>query len=290
MTGAVPLLAFASQRYSAPRAFRFALEAGFVAVNDTEYLLTAHHLPLVARIEGGEPVLGALVAEADLVRPAMEPDGAWRLGYLPIALRTYPFVLAEREAQRPIDEIDVLVPGAGLLGAQGAPISVDLATGQLGPEMMAIRNTLHMTRSGRARLSQALELLRIAGVLVPIVDEAGASRGDWTVDASAFAALGNPVVASLARQSFLPLDLAGAMLFSRRHLRPERLPKPEPRALGAPPPKAVAIASDPADFMLASLEEMDFALDGSDLFDLGDVVLGAEFAPLSPELEQEAAA
>ena len=175
MSEGVPLLAFVNQRFTPARQFRFALEAGFVPVNDTEYLLTAHHLPLAVRMVEGTPVLGALVSATDLHRPAMDAAGAWRLGYLPIALRTHPFVLAEREASRPIDEIDVL-PHNGQIGREGAPICVDFATGQLGPEMTAIRNTLHMTRAGRIRLSAALDLLRIAGVLVPLVDEAGATR------------------------------------------------------------------------------------------------------------------
>lgn len=288
MSEGVPLLAFINQRFAPARRFGFALETGFVPINDTEYLLTAHHLPLVVRIVAGTPILGALLRTGDLARPAIDADGAWRLGYLPIALRTYPFVLAEREAARPIDEIDVL-PHHGQIGAQGAVICVDFASGQLGPEMTAIRNTLHMTRAGGKRLSAALDLLRIAGVLVPLVGEDGESRSDWTVDPAAFAALGEAASAGLARQSFLPLDLAGALLFSRRHLQPDRLPRPTPRTLGeaakpAPPP------SDPADFMLASLEAMDFALDGSDLFDLGDVVLGSEFAPPEPAPEPAPAA
>lgn len=285
MSGALPLASFAAQRFAAPRDFRLATRGGWVGVNDTEYLLTAHHLPLVVRLENGEPVLCALVAASDLPKPAMDPDGRWLLGYLPIALRTYPFVLSGREAARPLDELDIL-PHPGVIGAQGVAICADAATGQLGPELTAIRNTLHMTRKGKARLTRALDLLRIAGILVPLAGEGGEPREDWTVDPAAFMALGNAAAASLVHQSFLPLDLASAILFSRRHLRPERLPKPEPRTeLTARAP--AAIVSDPTDFMLASLEAMDFALDASDLFDLGDAVLGPEFAPPPPPVDED---
>ena len=281
MSGALPLASFATQRFAAPRDFRLATRGGWIGVNDTEYLLTAHHLPLVVRLEQGEPVLCALVAASDLPKPTMDAEGRWLLGYLPIALRTYPFVLSGRETTRPIDELDIL-PHPGVIGAQGAVICADLGTGQLGPELTAIRNTLHMTRTGKARLTRALDLLRIAGILVPLAGESGEPREEWTVDPAAFMALGHAATASLAHQSFLPLDLASAILFSRRHLWPERLPKPEPRAeLAAKAP--AAIVSDPTDFMLASLEAMDFALDASDLFDLGDAVLGPEFAPPPPD-------
>lgn len=282
-----PLADKADARFRPPEHFGFAAALAWIPVNDTEFHLTAHHLPLAVRLLGGMPRLGALVHPAFLHRPAVDEDGLWRAGYRPLALRTYPFLLSNRTGGRPIDEID-MVAQAGLVGAWGMPVCADPAAGTLSPEMEAIRNTLRMTRAGAVKLSAALDLLRISNVLVPLRDPAGRPALDHTVDPGRLAALDEGAAASLAGRSFLPLDLAGALVFSRRHFHPDRLPVPERASAAGPLADAGPRGGEAADLVLANLEAMNFALDGSDLFDLlamGDL---SEFAaPPPPDLAPE---
>lgn len=289
MSGLQPLSRFAASRCRAPDHYGFAGAMGWMPLNDTEYLLSAHHLPLSVRVVGGEPRLGVLMHPGYLARPAVDETGRWRAGYMPIALRTFPFLLAktagsrpsgDTPGHRPIDDLDVLV-GSRLLGETGVAICSDAASGQLGPELTAIRNTLLMMRAGGARLSRALDLLTIAGVLAPMKGMDDRSSGDFTVDPQRLGAIDAGTIGTLAHESFLALDLANAMIFSRRHLSIDRLPQPGTEttaraggAVAAPAPQA-----DPMDFVLANLETMNFALDGSDLFDMADMeglVFGGE--------------
>ncbi len=278
-----PLARFANARARAPEGYDFAAAAGWLPLNDTEFHLTAHHLPLSVRILAGAPRLGFLIARDYPATPAVDEAGRWRAGYMPIALRTFPFALAAAPGARPIDEIEVVPEGAHLFGAAGVPVCLDPAAGTLGPELNAIRNTLLMMRVGGQRLSRALDLLRIAGLLAPLRGLRDELAPDLTVDPERFAALDADHVAALAAESFLPLDLATALLFSRRHLQPDRLPLPgsarEARHAGAAAPADAILVpprAEAMDLVLASLEALDFALDASDLFD-GE---GADWPPL----------
>ncbi|MET0258238.1 MAG: SapC family protein [Methylobacterium sp.] len=281
-----PLAGMAEAKFRPPEHFGFAASLAWIPVNDTEFHLTAHHLPLAVRTLGGLPRLGALVHPAFLQRPAVDGEGRWRAGYRPLALRTYPFLLSNRTGGRPIDEIDV-VAEAGLVGPWGMPVSSDPAAGTLSPEMAAVHNTLRMTRAGAMKLAAALELLRISNVLVPLRDPRGDPASDFTVDLARIHALEPGAVAALAGRSFLPLDLAGALAFSRRHLHPDRLPLPErPAAAAASAREEGSVArGDPMDIVLANLQAMDFALDGSELFDLLAIGDLADFAAPPPPAE-----
>ncbi|MBB3950202.1 SapC family protein [Aureimonas jatrophae] len=282
-----PLASVAEARFRPAEHFGFAAGLSWIPVNDTEFHLTAHHLPLTVRLLGGMPRLGAVVHPGFLARAAVDGEGRWRAGYRPLALRTYPFVLSNRQGGRPIDAIS-FVAEAALVGPWGMPVCADPATGALSPEMEAVRNTLLMTRAGAVKLSAALDLLRISNVLVPLRDPEGRPAPDLVVDAARLAALDEGAVAALAGRSFLPLDLAGAILFSRRHLSPERLPLVEAERMAVPAVPAAAPGSA-ADIVLANLAAMNFALDGSGLFDLASVADWTEFAPPSPPAEEEAA-
>ncbi|WP_279478806.1 SapC family protein [Aureimonas sp. SK2] len=284
-----PLSSMAGARFRPPEHFGFAASLAWIPVNDTEFHLTAHHLPLAVRMLGGMPRLGALVHPAFVWRPVLDQQGAWAASYKPLALRTHPFVLSNRRGGRPIDEIDV-VAEAGLVGPWGIPVCADPAGAVLSQEMAGIHKALVAMRAGAVKLSAALELLRIANVLVPLRDPAGNPAADHTVDAARLAALDDGAAAALATRSFLPLDVAGAILFSRRHFRPERLPLPPARPAPGLPGAVAAQPrlAEPADIVLASLEAMNFALDGSDLFDVlafGDL---SDFAaPPPPDLPEE---
>lgn len=279
MMRVLPLTAVADQRFLPNENFGFVKTLGVVPVNDTEYHLTAHDLPLAVRLARGVPRLVAILDPGYLTRVIVDAEGRWRGGYMMIALRTHPFVLLSPEAARPIDEIGV-IPGAGTIGPRGAAITTDASKGLLGPEVMAIRNTLQMMRQGSIRLSRALELLTISNVLVPLRDHTGEPSADLlTVDPARLAGLKAGAVAALASQSFLPLDLATAIAFSRRHLDAGHLPLPEARAVRPAEVPEPNIA-DPMDFVLANLEGMNFALDASDLFDALDFALDdGAFAP-----------
>lgn len=275
----LPLASLAECRIGPLDRFGFAPGLGFAALNDTEYLLSAHHLPLAVRMEGASPRLGAVLDPPFLARPQVDEEGRWQAAYLPIALRLWPFVLSPRTG-RPIDEIDVFA-GSTRIGKSGAPICLDPEAGTLSPDMAAIRNTLAMLRDGGARLTKALDLLRIAGVLVPLTGEGGEPSTFLSVDPTRFGALRAEAVAALGGASFLPLDLASALLFSRRNLAPERLPRADAVPAGLPAEPA-APRGDPMDFMFANLEVMDFALDGSDLFDGDEGIDWQDLAPPPP--------
>lgn len=279
MSRVLPLVEFADQAFRAPSHFGFAEGFAWIPLNDTEYHVTAHHLPLAVRFFGGRPLLGALTRPDHLQRPVVDADGRWRAGYLPLVLRTHPFVLSTRRGERPIDAIDVFAD-SGLIGAEGNPVCTDPATGTLSPATLAIVSTLNMMVQGRQRLSRALDLLTISDVLVPLRD---GDRGDsvyFTVDPNRLARLGRLATAALARETFLPLDLATALVFSRRHVHPDRLPLEDRSA----PVENGTPRGDLMDFVLANLETMNFVLDGSDLFELDDMLeLTAEPGPARPE-------
>ncbi|KAB0679035.1 SapC family protein [Aureimonas leprariae] len=278
--GRIPLGLVAHRRLGPQTDFRFAPFLRWARLNDTEYHLSAHHLALAARAEDGTLRLGAILDPSYPAAPQIDGAGRWRLGYQPIALRTWPFVLGAATSDRPVDGLEVL-PGSTRIATEGAPICIEPATGALGPEMNAIRNTLLMLREGGERLGRALELLRIANVLVPLRGADGAASEFLTVDAGRFNALEPMALAALARESFLALDLAGAMLFSRRHLDAKRMPVPEKAPVEAA--ETPATRADPMDFVLAGLEAMNFALDASDLFDPRDPAIDwREFAPPPP--------
>ncbi|GGD99080.1 hypothetical protein GCM10011390_17330 [Aureimonas endophytica] len=262
--GPVPLASLADRRLEPLARFDFAPRLGWIALNDTEFHLSAQHLPLALRLVGGLPRLGAVLDPSLLAKPQVGGEGRWLAPYLPIALRTFPFVLAGRPSERPIDEILVL-PGTRRIGTRGQPICLDPATGTLAPEMQAIRNTLHMLRKGGERLTRALDLLGIAGILAPLGRPGGEATPFLTIDPERFAALDPGAVAALAHESFLPLDLATAILFSRRALAPGCAAL-QP-ASGAAETQTGAPRADPLDFMFANLETLNFALDPSDLFE-----------------------
>ncbi|RIY02705.1 hypothetical protein D3218_04945 [Aureimonas flava] len=276
-----PLAAMAGARFRPPEHFGFAASLAWIPVNDTEFHLTSHHLPLAVRVLGGMPRLGALVHPAFGRRPAVDAAGRWQAGYRPLALRTHPFVLSNRRGARPIDEIDV-VSDAGLVGPWGMPVCADPAAGTLSAEMAGVRSALLAMRAGAVRLSAALELLRITNVLVPLRDPAGAPAADHTVDPGRLAALDEGAAAALAARSFLPLDLAAALAFSRRHFHPDRLPQPSARSAATGAGREEPRPAEPADIVLAGLEAMNFALDGSDLFDILAIGDLSEFAAPPP--------
>lgn len=269
MNGFRPLSDFAGLRVRAPERYDFATSLGWMPVNDTEFHLTAHHLPLTVRLAGGAPKLGALMHPDFASTKPVAGDGRWQAGYKPIALRIYPFVLGGRTGPRPIDEIEVHA-GCELFGELGVAVSPEPAQGTLGPELTAIRNTLLMLRQGGARLTRALDLLAAADLLAPLRGPDSRPVRDLTIDLDRLNDLSPEAAAALVRESFLPLDIAAALAFSRRHLLPDRLPLPQPRLNGAPMPGERS-ATDPLDFALAGLEAANFALDGSDLFDLSEL-------------------
>lgn len=266
MSALSPLSGLAHLRYKAADRFGFAPDLVWIPINDTEYHLMAHHLPLVVRYLGGQPRLGTLLHASYLWRSVVDDEGRWRAGYLPLTLRTHPFILSPREAARPIDELDV-AGGSGLIGLAGVAICSDPAAGVLGPEVQAIRNTLHMMRNGTARLTRALELLAISDVLVPLREPGQAESVYLTVDPGRLSGLHARALAACARESFLPIDLACSILFSRRHVHADRLPLEERRTTQS---ESAAPRGDPMDFVLANLELMDFVLDASELFELDD--------------------
>ena len=87
-----------------------------------------------------------------------------------------------------------------------------------------VKNTLALLRrleEGKKQLSDAASQLLIAGVLTPIRlgRQVAADTGrSFTVSRELFNALSGPRVALLAKDSFLPIDLATACIFSQRHL------------------------------------------------------------------------
>lgn len=203
----------ANRGWRRPGSFTFANHISQIPLSNTELLLTSHHLPVAIDYFEDRPRVVAIVNSRFQRTPAITPDGRWRKGYMPIALRCLPFRLA------------------GGAGANALEIAVNLAEtdgpekplftpqSSLTPEVQRIEALLRLLEEGKEQLQKAAEKLLIADVLRPLRfsdRNSDVSPRTFTVDQNKFGALAHARLAYIVRDSFLPIDLAAACIFSQR--------------------------------------------------------------------------
>jgi hypothetical protein len=186
-----------------------------VPLADSELLLTSHHLPIAIDYVDDRLQVVAIIKSQFLRSAAIGANGQWRKGYLPIALRCLPFraVAGNTEAEK-------LEIALNLDEADGTALPVFAADGSLAPEVSQIGKLLERLERGKRRLQKAAETLFIAGLLSPFqlarLPDTVVNARALTVDRNKLSALSNSRAAHLAKDSFLPIDVASACIFSQR--------------------------------------------------------------------------
>ena len=181
-----------------------------IPLSDSELLQSSHHLPLAIDCSSDRLQVVAITAGPFQRTPLLNTEGRWQRGYTPIALRCFPFRYSGSTLEIATNagaETDTTLP---LLSSDGS------AT----PEIKNIIALLRRLEVGKQRLHAAAERLLIAGVLTPFqmmkLPDTAILSPLLTVDRNKFNALSDRRIAQIARDDFLPLDVAAACLFSQR--------------------------------------------------------------------------
>ncbi|NJL07818.1 MAG: SapC family protein [Methylacidiphilales bacterium] len=271
----MPLRACGRTRLAIPAQSRWIPTLTWQPIASSEMHLCSHYYPLAIRFSRGHPLLGVILDDACLTRPLVDAAGAWQGGYIPMAVRTFPFQ-ATGSSDDPFDDLVVPAESALLSNDEGIPLSDD--SGAPSKHLTTIHRLARQLLDSRRGLALALDHLMIAGLLVALPTPPGrqpqapASRL-FSIDRTRFAEIEAASFAAMARHRFASIDIAVACLFSQHLLRSECQPKSTRTALSAPAagPRAA----------LDFLGMEDIAIDDGDLFSLGDLeaVHGASDAP-----------
>jgi hypothetical protein len=241
-------------------------------IADSELLLCSHHLPLaIVESDLGLDVI-ALTGAAFTLSAAVAQDGRWIPPYSPIALRCLPLA---------VDLAGNRLIAPRLMSAKGPVIPFEAEDGGPSRELAAVTGLLTRLDEGRRKLRRAAERLFVAGLLAPLrstdpIERLPSGPKLYSVDEAALEAMTGPRTAHLANENFLPLDLAGACVFSRRLLKPFISLSPE-ETDGEPVYHGRANLDD----FVQGAVELDVELDRSELFDLDG--LPPDPPPLEPD-------
>lgn len=232
--------------------FSFVNRLQQIPLSDSELLQSSHHLPVAVDCSGGGLQVVAITAGPLQRSPLSNAEGQWQRGYIPIALRCFPFRLSGQTLEIATDADT----GAG------AALPVLSPDGSATQDIKTIVALLRRLEAGRQKLHAAAERLLIADVLTPlqmmkVPGQAAELSSLLTIDRNKFNALSARRIAQIGREGFLPLDLAAACLFSQR-LTPAAISVPIQPA--SPVPSAAA--AEQTEVLLASGTE----LDDSELF------------------------
>jgi len=264
-----PLLAQAGNRWSRPKTYSFLRDWKHVPISDSELLQVSHHLPVGVRVENDLPVVVAILDPGYHRTPVLDSRGRWRPPYVPLVLRCLPFHLA---GDGEPSEADLRVAeNLGLVGPQGEN-AVATPDGRISAQTRSVFKALCEARAGQQRLSAAADKLLIAGSLMAFESTGpdGPDLGEaafLTVNARQFDSLSGLRLCAAVRDDFLALELAGACLFSQRHLPPQVGTRSEP---SAEPASLYDIAAD-LDYVIRGIQKIGVNLDSSDLFDIKDL-------------------
>lgn len=235
------------------------LEAiGVVPLGSAEYQATSYYLPLVVCTGTfAMPELAAVVAPSLIGYPIVSREGQWRPTYHPIAVRALLLGFSLRRV--PSGSSTVKLVGRGLSKTDGDD------NGPPMPEpLIVLAQQMHTSAQS---LVPALDRLRLAGLLVPLSNEKGAGRLNeyLTIDSNRYDELTANELAALGRESFLALDLAGAMLQSRRRLAHDLRRADEDGTLSFLR-TTLTPAEDAGSTSLPMLDAVDVFVDDSDTF------------------------
>ncbi|KAA5599534.1 SapC family protein [Blastochloris sulfoviridis] len=260
----VPLRGAARARHAMPAHGRWVTALGWQPIAYSEMHLCAHYYPLAIRFSRGLPLLGVILDEAYLTRPLVDASGTWQGGYMPMAVRTFPFQ-ATGNSVDPFDDLVVPADTDFLSAEAGTPLCRD--DGAPSSHLQTLHRLARQLLDSRRSLAAALDHLLIARLLVPLRQPPNGTAQPatpqlHTVDRARFAEIEPAAFAAMARHRFASVDIAVACQFSLHRLRSECQPKSARSTLAAS-----AAGGRGLDFL--GME--DIAIDDGDLFSLGDL-------------------
>ena len=189
--------------------YHFAADKPLIPLVAAELAKAVVALPLAFVEENGALHLVAVMSLEPQKNQFVAPDGRWLGGYIPAAVRGYPFALLQPDgAQAPIlcvDEDSGLVVDAGTSGSEpffdeeGAPA----------PPLKAVLDFLSQVEANRAATNRAVTALGAAGVLAPWTLQVGTPESPRTV--TGLQCVDEARLNALDDESFLALRSAGAL-------------------------------------------------------------------------------
>lgn len=236
-----------------------------VPLSDGELLQTSHYLPILIERRGGIlDVVGGLASRIQR-QPLVDGEYRWLRFYQPLQLKCLPFVLA-LPVLSPQEQLRIAVSDVLLSQATGETNEMFDEAGGPSKALSEAVALLKRLQVGICKLREAAELLYLADLLMPI-DVTFRDGGELlVVDADKLSRFTSGRTIPLVRGGLLASQLLFAMLFSRRMLSASvglsahRSADPEPAQ-----PAAVPKLQDQLAAMFSGLENLDFAMDESDL-------------------------
>jgi len=196
--------------------YRFAAKRALIPLVTAELTKAALAMPL-AFVEDRGLLHVVAVASLDPERNLfVGADGRWLGGYIPAALRGYPFALLRPEgAQRPVlcvDEDSGLVVDAG---APGAELFFD-GEGRPAPALQSVIDFLGQLEANRAATREGLVAIEEAGVLTPWSLQVDTPTGLRSV--TGLQRVDEARLNALDDQTFLRLRSAGSLVIAYAQL------------------------------------------------------------------------
>lgn len=262
----VPLSAWTAPGIPVEPPFGHLNDIGMVPLNDNEVLLSAHYYPIVVTLDGPRAGIGALLRPDMLARDLIGRNGRWSGAYTPVMLRCFPFRFAATAVSGdPIADLEFgRVPSSGT-----APRLLRMREegGGASRDLNVLYEGVKSVWQGQQRMLPALDILLAADLLVAIRGPAESERASpyYTIDRRRFANTSPHALEAMARNSFTPLDLATAMIFSQAILRPALRPLTATPGETAPAATTAAI-SVAGDIGAGGIETITPWLDTSELF------------------------
>ena len=217
----VPLRGAARARHAMPAHGRWVTALGWQPIAYSEMHLCAHYYPLAIRFSRGLPLLGVILDEAYLTRSLVDASGTWQGGYMPMAVRTFPFQ-ATGNSVDPFDDLVVPADTDFLSAEAGTPLCRD--DGAPSSHLQTLHRLARQLLDSRRSLAAALDHLLIARLLVPLRPPPNGTAQPatpqlHTVDRARFAEIEPAAFAAMARHRFASVDIAVACQFSLHRLR-----------------------------------------------------------------------
>ncbi|QTL05812.1 SapC family protein [Aquabacter sp. L1I39] len=236
-----------------------------VPLGDSELLQTAHYLPILVERRGEVLDVVAGVSATLQRQPLLDKDQRWLRFYTPLYLKCLPFTLG-LPVLSPQEQLRIAVSDTLLHAVESEANITFEADGTPSRALAENVALLKRLQVGICKLREAAELLYLADLLMPINVTFQGGGEVLAVDAEKLSGFSAGRCVPLVRGGLLASQLLFAMLFSRRMLSGtlgvsvHRTADQEPA-----PTKAVATAHDQFSAMFSGLENLDFAMDESDL-------------------------
>lgn len=245
--------------------FGYLDDIGMFPLNDNEVLLSAHYFPIVIRLDGPRPSIGALMRRDMMVRDLVNSKGQWAGAYSPILLRCFPFRIgSDSPTGDPVADLEFgRVP---LKTDKPRLIRMRDDAGAASKDLTVLYEGVKSVWDGQQRLLPALDQLVAAELLVPIGGQSATPpNGEiyYTIDRRRFALWSNVALEAMTRRSFSAIDIATAMSFSQVHVRPEL--RPSMTAPAATETNGTATAAADSG-LISGFESLTPWLDTSELF------------------------